>query len=222
MSNDKNIVYILIGTGSKPLASYSHYTGEFIQTCEKYLSKVKNNTSSAINFGDFCIFYNNQDNITYLLMTGPTYPKAAAIACIESLRKELQNILLEKNFNNINEYGLSDELQEKLQMKFDYYNEHPDTSSEAIENLKSEIVKMKNDVDEANQELLERNNNINSLQNKSESLKESSSRYKSGAIKINKMSGKKKICICIGIIVVLLIIIYAIICMVCGWDLKCK
>ena len=77
-------------------------------------------------------------------------------------------------------------------MKFDYYNEHPDASSEAIENLKSEIVKMKNDVDEANQELLERNNNINSLQNKSESLKESISRYKSGAIKINKMSGKKK------------------------------
>ena len=210
MSNDKNIVYILIGTGSKPLASYSHYTGEFIQTCEKYLSKVKNNTSSAINFGDFCIFYNNQDNITYLLMTGPTYPKAAAIACIESLRKELQSILSEKNFNNINEYGLSDELQEKLQMKFDYYNEHPDASSEA-----------KNDIDEANQELLERNNNINSLQNKSENLKESSNRYKSGAIKINKMSGKKKICICIGIIFVLLIS-YTIICMVCSWDLKCK
>ena len=218
MSNEKNLIYILIGTGSKPLASYSQYTGEFIQTCEKYLPKVKNNSSSAINFGDFFIFYINQDNITYLLMTSPTYPKAAAIACIESLIKEFQLTLSEKNLENIKEYSLSEELQEKLQMKFDYYNEHPDASSE----LKSEIVNMKDDADEANKELLERNNNINSLQIKSKNLKESDNRYKSGAIKVKKSSCKAGILICIGIILALLIIGYVVICIVCSWDLKCK
>ena len=34
MDEDKKILYILIGSGKKPLAGYGAYKGDFIQVCE--------------------------------------------------------------------------------------------------------------------------------------------------------------------------------------------
>ena len=126
MSDEKKLLYILIGSGPKPLASYSIFTGDFIQTCESYLKQVTPKASASVNCGDFYIYYMNQDNITYLIMTGTTFPKATAIGCLDSLKKELSNSLVGRNFDNILEYGLSEELKQKLQMKFEFFNENTD------------------------------------------------------------------------------------------------
>jgi hypothetical protein len=216
MSDEKQIIYILIAEKRKPLASYSKFTGEFIQTCEAYLQEVKQDSSAAINFGTFIIYYLNQDNITYLLMTSSIYPKATAIGCIESLRKEFANILGGRNFDTVPDYGLNDQLKEKLKMKFDYFNENTEVSSETLEKLKNELGKMKDEIFKANEELMKRNEKLVEMENKAQDLESSSKAYKQGAIKVRKSESKKKCYVIMGTIVAILIIVYLIICMACG------
>lgn len=215
MSDKKNLIYILIGTGRKPLASYTKYTGEFIQACEAFLQKVQPDSSSAINCGTYFLYYLNQDNITYLLMTGTTYPKATAIGCIESLRKEFANILVGINFESVTDYGLTEQLKGKLQMKFDYFNENTEVTSESLENLKNELNRMKDEVFKANQELMVRNEKLEEMENKAQELESSSRAFKHGAIKVRKAESRKKCKIIVGTIIAFLIIAYFITCLAC-------
>lgn len=56
MDEDKKILYILIGSGKKPLAGYGAYKGDFIQVCEVQLGRCKTNQSASISTGDYKIF----------------------------------------------------------------------------------------------------------------------------------------------------------------------
>lgn len=219
---DKPIIYILIGTGNKPLASYSQYKGEFIQTCEKHLTEVQPNKSAGLNYNDYFIYYLNEDNITYLIMTSTIYPKNTAVACLESLRKEFRNDLVGIDFSSVQPYGLSNQLQDKLKMKYDYFTENTNITSESLENLKLEIKNMNKEVDKAREELIKRGEKTGQLVEKSYELKDASNSYRQGAIKLRKATSKRKIYIYIGIILALFVIIYFIICMAChSWTFKC-
>ena len=59
------------------------------------------------------MFYQNENNVTYLLITMPIYPLSVKVLCIKSLKKEIADGLFGRNFNAIGDYGLN-ELQEKL------------------------------------------------------------------------------------------------------------
>ena len=216
MNDAKNLILIMVGSGKKPLAIYSPFTGEFVHTCELTLSQVLPNTSAAINCGEFIIYYMNEDNISYLIMTSPNYPKSTAIGCIESVKKELKDILLEKDFDKINEYGLTVELEEKLKMKYEYFNTNTQVTSESLENLKNEMNKMKEEVFKANDQLMIRSEKVQEMENKANEMATESEHYKQGAIKVNKSSSKKKLCIFIALFITILIIVYAIICYICN------
>ena len=61
------------------------------------------------------MFYQNENNVTYLLITMPIYPLSVKVLCIKSLKKEIADGLFGRNFNAIGDYGLN-ELQEKLKL----------------------------------------------------------------------------------------------------------
>ena len=136
MDEDLKIIYILIGSESKPLAGYGQFEGEFIQTCEKQLKNCKKNNSACITHSEYKIYYQNEDNITYLIMTIPSYPMPAAVACIDSLKKEFGPDLSSRDFEGMKDYGLNSELKEKLKMKYDYYTENTEIVDEKLEDKK--------------------------------------------------------------------------------------
>ena len=216
-----DIIFILIATDKKPLASYREYSGDWIQQCERFLSQVKQNSSSSVSFGEYLIFYCNENNITYLVMTRTTFPKVAAVALIESLRKELQSSLFNRDFDNINEYGLDDELKEKLKMKFEYYNQHPEVTSESLATLKAEIEKMKDEVFKANEQLLIRGQNVIEMENKAGELQEAAVSLHKGAKKVKTKEKRCRIWVILAMILLVFIILYIIVCMVCSWNFKC-
>ena len=193
MSDDnKKIIYILIGSGRKPLAGYGQYQGEFIQVCEDQLGRCKPNQSACINTGDYKIFYMNENNVTYLLMTMPIYPLSAAVSCIESLKKELGVILKEKNFDAVGDYGLNNELQEKIKMKFELYNENTEIVSDSLQGLKNEMMKFKDEVFKAAESLNERGDLLNEMQNKANDLENDSFRYVNNAKDVRRAECRKK------------------------------
>lgn len=220
MSEKSNLMLIMIGSNKKPLAIYTPFTGEFVNTCEMTLTQIIPNSSATINCGDNLIYYMNENNITYLIMTNSKYPRETAIGCMESIKNEFKNILAEKNLSNISEYELTSEFHEKLKMKYEFFDQNPNISKENLEkNIKIELNKVKNDEDDKENEQL----NVKEEKNKSDNMGRESQRYKSGAIKVKAMPCKKKVCIGIGIILILLIIAYIAICFYCrSFDFKCS
>ena len=215
--DDKKIIYILIGSGKKPLAGYGLYKGDFIQICENQLARCKQNQSASINTGDYKMFYQNVDNVTYLLMTMPTYPLSAAVACIESLKKELyvDGILKDRNFNAIGDYGLNNEIQEKLKMKFEYYNANTEIVSESLQGLKNQMMEFKDEVFKAAEALNERGDQLKEMQNKATDLESDSYNYLGGAKKVRRVECRKR-ATTIGIIcgVVAAIVLIVVLCVV--------
>ena len=213
--DDKKIIYVLIGSGRKPLAGYGLYKGDFIQICENQLARCKQNQSASINTGDYKMFYQNDDNVTYLLMTMPSYPVAAAVSCIESLKKEIGPDLKGRNFNVASDYGLNSELQEKLKMKFEYYNENTEVVSDNIQELKGVMMKYKDQVFQAAESLNERGDLLNEMQNKARDLETDSYSYKNNATKVKNAECRKKatyIVIIVGIVALIVLIIVFVIC----------
>ena len=217
MSDDnKKIIYILIGSGRKPLAGYGQYQGDFIQVCEDQLGRCKPNQSACINTGDYKIFYMNENNVTYLLMTMPIYPLSAAVACIESLKKELADELGKINFNDVGDYGFNNKLKEKLRLKLEYYNENTDIVSDSLQNLKNKMMEYKDEVLKAAESLNERGEHLNEMQNKASDLENSSFKYRDLAGDVRRKECRKKACtigIICGVVVAIILIVVLCVCL---------
>ena len=214
--SENRIIYILIAKDQKPLASYSEYTGDFILMCENMLSKVKKESSAAINLGNgYSIFYLNENDITFLLMANSLFPKATAVGCIESIKKEFQSTFIGRDFNSEQNNGLNEDFKDVLQAKFEFFNENTEVTSEDIAKLKEENLRMEDKIIEASC-LLKQRGDIMEISEKAQTMVESSANLRTGAKRVKKAEKKKKILVCLGISLALLIIIYLIICIVCG------
>ena len=210
MDEDQKIIYILIGAGTKPLAGYGMYKGEFINICERKLKSVQPGQSASATTPDYKMFYLNDDGITYLMMTIPSYPMAAGISCLDSMRKEFGTTLHGRNFQGMKDYGLNGELKEKLKMKFDYYTKNTEITDEKLEGLKKVMMNFKEDVIKAADALNERGDMLNEMQNKAKDLETDSYSFKKGAIQVRRSECKKKACyigIILGIILVIVLVI---------------
>ena len=224
MSEKPKIINILIAKGQNPLASYSEHTGEFIQQCETILNEVQENKSASINLNNgYTVYYINENEITFLVMADTNFAQETIIACIESVKKEFQSTYKGRDFDSEREYGLNDEFQNKLKMKYEYFNENEGATSEIIQQLNTEMNNMKNQIIEAQYSLQERGDNINRTTQKASELLIESESHKSNAIKVRKGEKKKNVWMWIGTIFIILLIIYFIACIVCkSFTFQCS
>ena len=210
-----SIIYSLVGFGDKPLAAYSEYKGTFQKTCQNYLHSVEANSSGGYTIDDYCIFYINENGITYLIMTDLKYSKSSALSCLESIKKEFLSSFADKDLESLQEFELDKEFKPKLKMKYEYYNENKEVANESTQKLMDEVFKMKDDVLNVSDLLNVRGAKAVAVNNKAEKLAEQSYKYKAAATKVKKTNEKKKIFYIIAIILILLIIGYIISVFVC-------
>ena len=128
-------------------------------------------------------------DISYLIMAESLFPKSIAIVCIESIKKEFQSTFMGKNFENEIELGLNKEFQEKLKMKYEYYNENIDLSKEVLQQLKGHVKEMEQAFNLLNQ----RKDEINTMTQKAESLELNSKEFYKAAKKVQKAEKKEKL-----------------------------
>ena len=218
---EKTIIYCLIAKNDKPLAEFSHYTGTFSQACLNYLKKIEPNTSKAVQIDDFTLFYINENSISYLILAGKFYQKEGAIGCLESIKREFNETYVGRDFDGELAYGLSDEIKEKLKLKIDYFNENPEVSDDKIEKLKEQMSLMKNEIINASGLLDDRSGRIQVLDNKAEILSRDSNTYYRQSKRVKQAEKCKKIKYYCGIALIVLVVIYIIIGMSCGWGFNC-
>jgi hypothetical protein len=212
MGDKGKIIYALVAKGTTPLSGYSNYTGTFDQNCINYLPKVGPGTSAAVKIeNDYVIYYMNEINITYMIMTDGLYPKEAAVGCLESIKKEFQSNITEQDLEGITSFGLDNKFKTKLRMKFDYFNENTDISNEAIGHLKEEMSKMKDEVLTASGLLDERGTKMQNLDDKADSLSRSSNNFYSHSKKVKRAELMKKYKLIGGILLVVILIIVIIV-----------
>ena len=216
MSENKGrIIYALVAKGVKPLAGYSNFTGTFDQACINYLKNIGPDTSAAVKLdSDYIIYYINENNITYLIMTESIYPKEAALGCLESIKKEFQSMYQNRSFDSEENFGLNDEFKVKLRMKFDYFNANTDISNEALGQLKDEMCKMKDEVLNASGLLNNRGEKLQVLDEKADALSSASNNYYKSSKRVKRAECMKRVkyYVAIGIaIIVILILLYIII-----------
>ena len=224
MSESKQIIYILVGKGSKPLAGYTNLTGTFSEICLNCLKEVNPDSSAAINLDSgYRIFYINENSITYLLMTTGDYPKETAIGCLESVKKEFQSNYAGRDFDSESDFGLNSDFSPLLELKFNFYNENTDVTDELVKKVKDEMNRMKDQVVNALELMNERGDNINIVCEKADKLMEDSEVMKVKAKAVRKSECKKKVMLYGGISLAVLIIIYVIICIVCkSFTFQCS
>ena len=215
--SEGNIIYALVARGVVPLSGYSNYTGTFDQMCINYLKNVGPDSSAAVKLDNgYIIFYINEKNITYLIMAESSYPKEAAVGCLESIKKEFQSAYEGKNIETVESFGLNSEFQTKLRMKFDYFNSNKDISNEALGRLKDEMNKMKDSVVQASGLLNERSDKVKVLDDKADVLSRDSNTFYKTSRKVRRAELMKKIKLYGAIACAILILIYIIICISCG------
>jgi hypothetical protein len=221
--SDGKIIYSLIAKGTKPLVAYSNYTGTFDQVCINYLKNIGPGSSAAVKLDDgYIIFYINENNITFLIMTDSLYPKEAALGCLESIKKEFfQTFDSSRDFERESNFGLNDEFKTKLRMKFDYFNTNKDVSNESLALLKDELNKMKDEVIEASGLLNDRSDKIKVLDEKSDALSRDSNTFYRQSKRVKRSELMKKIKIYAGIGCAILVIIYVLIAIVCSPTFQC-
>ena len=194
--NEGKIIYALIAYENVILCEYSSFTGAFRETCRPLLSKVQVGGSAAIRLeeNESIIYYLNSNNITYLIMTNSSYQTSSAMGCLQSIQKEF-----EETFPN--NYGvktnsdlcLNDQFQEKLSLKYNFFNEHPDASSESIGRLTDEMNQYKDDITKASGLLDERSEKLEVLSVKSDQLKGRSNSYYKSSKRVRRAELLKKI-----------------------------
>ena len=216
------IIYALVGFGEKPLAQYSEYKGTFQKTCQNHLHSIEANSSGGFKVDDYFIFYINENNITYLIMTDVKYSKSSALACLESIKKEFLSSYADTDLEATEEFGLDKEFKEILKMKYEYYNENKEAINESTQKLMDEIFKMKDEVLNASELLNDRDEKTKNVNDKAENLAESSYKYKKTATKVKKDTKKRKIYITVGTTLGILVILYALVSIACGsWTFQC-
>ena len=210
------IIYTLIGYKDIPLAGYSEFKGEFQKLCHDYLSKIDPNSSGGYKINDYFLFYINENNISYIIMTDVHYSKNTALTCLESIKKEFTAVYPNPNFEGAENFSLNKEFRPKLKMSYEYFNENKEVLNESSSKLKDEIFKMRDDIFETYDLLDQRGGKLAAVNDKAEALKEQSVHFHKAAKKVKKSESHRKIYIIIGIILAFLVIGYFLSVIVCG------
>ena len=218
---DDKIIYMLIAKNEKPLVEYSYYTGTFNQVCLNYLKKIEPNSSKALKVDDFMLFYINENYITYMLMSGKFYPKEGALGCLQSIKREFVSSYEGRDFDGELNYGLNDEFREKLKLKFEYFNEHKEVTDDKLEQLRDDLALMKDEILNASGLLDDRGDKIKVLDDKADILSRDSNAYFRQSKRVRRAEQCKKIKLYIAISVVVLLILYLIIGITCGFGFNC-
>lgn len=221
---DDKIIYLLIAKNEKPLMDYSNFSGTFNQICLKYLKKIEPNTSKAIKIDDFIVFYITDNSMIFMLMAGKSYPKEGAIGCLQSIKNEFNRAFEGRDFEGELNFGLNDhEFKEKLKLKFELFNEQKDLTDDKIYKLKEQLALMKDEIANASDLLDERGDKIKILDEKSDILSRDSNTYYRKSKRVSQYERCKKIKYYIGISLAVLIVIYFVISLICGFTFqKCR
>jgi len=219
MKNNNDIIYALVARGASVLSEcFTSASGNAAQVTRMLLNKIPNEDSKmSYESNDFMIHYIVRNTITYLCVAGNTLRIDLAFEFLDRIQNEFEkrygaNLLTLKAYEINNEFMIVLGSQMKM-------------ANQVVEGDHLDILKKKVDeiekLAEGNLErFLQRSRDIDLIKYKSTQLHEDAKTFEKGAIKLKRHFFWKNLKTLICLFLVLLVVIYLIISMMCGFDFK--
>jgi hypothetical protein len=220
-----NFYYSAILFNEIILVDHSEYEYNFKREL-KLISKNLIDKGGVIKKEHLNYIYIKENNFIFFSIIDSSIPEKTSLAFLYSIQEEFNNKINKEQQSQIDfsvsEYCLKD-FESILEEKMKFYEENVGTSSsENVTNLKNNIITMHKEVLKANEKLIERNETMFNINDKAKNLSEFSDFYLKSAKKVTCAAKCKRYKICIFSIIGILVFIYFITGMKCGFDLhKC-
>jgi len=219
MAKNTHIIYALVARGPSVLSECStSASGNAAQVTRMLLNKIpEEDTKMSYESNDFMIHYIVRNTITYLCVVGNHLKIDLAFDFLYRTQVEFEN-RYRANALTLNAYEINDEFMIVL-------GSHMQMANHAAEGDHLDILKKKVEAIEklagGNLErFLQRSRDIDLIHDKSEQLNEDAKTFEKGAIKLKRYFFLKNLKTLICLFLVLMVVIYLIISIMCGFDLK--
>jgi len=218
MQNNSNIIYALVARGTSVLSEcYTRDSGNAPQYTRMLLNKIpKEDSRMSYESNDFFVHYIVGNKITYLCVAGNDLKLEMAFAFLNKIKEEF-----EKRYGrakNLGSYVIDDEFKSVLAEKIIEANEADDGDHMKV--LQDKVQAITELAQNNLGKLLARDERIDSITDKSMRLHEDAKEFERGAIELKRHFFWKNIKWLLCLFFVLLVVIYLIISMMCGFDFK--
>eukprot|EP00485_Elphidium_margaritaceum_P013256 CAMPEP_0202687326 /NCGR_PEP_ID=MMETSP1385-20130828/3015_1 /ASSEMBLY_ACC=CAM_ASM_000861 /TAXON_ID=933848 /ORGANISM="Elphidium margaritaceum" /LENGTH=232 /DNA_ID=CAMNT_0049342095 /DNA_START=41 /DNA_END=739 /DNA_ORIENTATION=+ len=224
---EDQIIYALISRGSDVLAEHTERTGNFETVTRQLLKRIppENKMMSYVYPKEKYVFhYIVNDGITYLCMADEGFGRTIPFRFLDDLKNKFKSTFGERAKTAI-AYAFNPDFQGVIRRTMEAANDPRNTtyrsSDNKISDINREIESTKTTVLESIEKVLDRGEKIELLVHKSDALDDQARKFNRQSKKLKNRMLWKNIKMSLILALVVIIVIYFILAMSCGWKVQC-
>jgi len=217
--NNSNIIYALVARGTSVLSEcFTSASDNAAQYTRMILNKIPQDESKmSYESNEFMVHYIVRNSITYLCASGNHLKLDTAFGFLEKIREEFET-RYRAYAHTLKAYSIDEGFKNVLASKINEVNETGE--GDHIQILKNKVHAITQLAETNLEKILQRDERIDSITYKSNLLEKDAKEFERGAHELKRHFFWKNIKWLICMFTVLLVVIYLIISMMCGFDFK--
>jgi len=219
VENNSNIMYALVSRGTSVLSEcFTSESGNAAQVTRMLLNKIPQDESKmSYESNEFMVHYIVRNSITYLCVAGNHLKLELAFGFLDKIKEEFET-RYQAYAHTLKAYSINEVFKNVLASKINEANEAGE--GDHMEILKKKVRAIQDLAGTNLEKLIARDERIESISSKSCQLNEDAKEFEIGAHKLKRHFFWKNIKWLICMFTVLLVVIYLVISMMCGFDFK--
>jgi hypothetical protein len=216
-----SIIYAMIGRNQKVvLSEYTEYKGKFPAIAREVLTKLTPETRQTIGLEDKYYHAITSNNIHYMCYTNGDYNKVLIFGFLTKLKETILEEYPYEKIMSTEDSGLP--VQDIIKRTIDEFNSKDDLELlSKSQVLIKKVGELKEEVVQNLSRLLERDNLLDELLEKTKALEGVSVEYVNDTKKLKCKMKQRYIIYGVIMFVALLLVVYIIMGIVCGFTFKC-
>jgi len=224
--DDPQIIYTLVSRGSDVLAEHTERTGNFEQVTRQLLKRIpaENKIMSYVYPKEKFVFhYIVEDGITYLCMADEAFGRMVPFRFLDDIKEKFIDTFGDRAKTAI-AYSFNPDFQKVIRRLMESANDprnrtYRGTDSK-ISAINDEIENTKSTVMESIEKVLDRGEKIELLVHKSDQLDDQARKFNRHSKKLKYRMMWKNIKMTLLLVLVLLVVVWLISSMICGFTYK--
>jgi len=212
------IIYSLVARGATVLAEHATADGNFISISRVILEKIQDQTGKMSYTYDRHFFhYSASDGLIFLCMTDEKFPRRIAFAFLEDIRNRFLSEY-RNSWKSAMPFGMNDSFSRVLRPQMRYFSYDP--SVDKLTDVQDKLEDTRKVLVENIDRILERGERLELLVDAASGLSDSSFKFSSSSRKLKWAMFRNNMYLWIAIVVVVLIAIWLISSLICGFNYK--
>jgi len=227
MAANDQVIYALVARGDVVLAEYTDRTGNFEQVTRQLLNRIpkENKIMSYVYPKEKYVFhYIVEDGITYLCMADEGFGRSVPFKFLEDMKNRFRSSFGDRA-RTAHAYAFNADFQGIIRKLMEQANDPRNTAYRSADRkmneIHEEIGNTQKTVMESIEKVIDRGERLELLVHKSDDLQDNAIKFNSNAKKLKQRMLWKNIKMTLILFFIILILVYIILAMICGFNLKC-